>query len=166
MDSITKLVKDPTWWFTAIFVGIFASLVASYFRDGISWVAAHTSKALRARRNARLAREQQYVHFLTGQPTLLLMEMVRTSVRFVLFLGLVGIYMSLPMFMDALSRTPELTSYDFLTVNSSRKLLTPLVPAAGIAACYVGFRVVSDLRIVLRAWREYRSICKRNQGQD
>src|ERR1017187_1647638 len=56
MDSIIRLLRDPSWWFTAVFIGILARLVARYFRDNISSVAARSSQAWPTRREARLAR--------------------------------------------------------------------------------------------------------------
>jgi hypothetical protein len=168
MDSIFKLIKDPSWWFTAVFIAILASVAASYFRDGISSVAARMSKVLRARRVTRLANESSRILFLAAHPSLLLMEMLHTTLLFICFLSQVGMYLMLPAFINIVSNTPELMRFDFFSPSPDtfRKVNLIWVPIMGVSASYWGIRVVSRLRVVVKAMREYEGICKRNQNQN
>jgi hypothetical protein len=166
MDSIFKLINDPSWWFTAVFIGILASLGASYFRDGISLVAARMSKVLRARRATRLAKEQSRISFLAAHPNLLLMQILRVILLFICFLAQVGMYLLLPMFIESVSKTPELMRFDFFNPDTSRRITLLWVPILGVSASYWGVRVMSRLRVVMKAIREYETICKQNQKQD
>jgi hypothetical protein len=160
MDSIIKLVRDPGWWFTAVFVGILASLTASYFRDVISSRVARVSGVFRARREARLALEQRRIGFLVAHPDLLIMEMVRCTTGVVLFLGVVGCFTSLGLLVDAIEKRPEMKQFGFVNTETFRTVLQLLVLFVGVVAAYVGHRVASAVRIVVRARRDYERVCR------
>jgi hypothetical protein len=155
MDSIIQLVKDPSWWFTAVFVGIFASVIASYFRDGTSLITAHLSRTLRMRRQARLEKEQKRIDFLVLHPDLLIMEMVRVVFQLILFTGNVGLYISLPIFFDVINKTPELAKYNFFSLKAPVEMMLIATSLTGLLAMITGFRISSRLKIPLKARRQY-----------
>jgi hypothetical protein len=55
MRSILNDLHSPDWWFTALVMGIFASLVAAYVKDGVPVLVSGVSRRLshRRRRNLR-----------------------------------------------------------------------------------------------------------------
>jgi hypothetical protein len=54
MDQIIASLKSPGWWFTACFVGILASVLAGYLKDGFQLFLSRFSRRMRKRRWKRL----------------------------------------------------------------------------------------------------------------
>ena len=160
MNSIIKSLKDPSWWFTAVFISILASLVSSYLRDAISSAASQMSKELKTRRDARLARESRRVSLLVAHPDLLIMELIRATVLFIGFLGLDGISLSLPLFISASSKTPESSKDAFVSADTFHWIFSILFLAVGSMAMYCGFLATSRMRFVMRARSEFERSCR------
>ena len=55
MDWLRKLVSDPGWWVTAVFVGLIVSVAAGFLKDAISRLLASFSKRFRTWRSTRRA---------------------------------------------------------------------------------------------------------------
>jgi len=88
MESIYRLLRDPTWWFTAVVIGIIASLSASYLRDGISMVAAKVSEGWANRRALRLSKDDRHVRMLAAHPHLLTLEGIHICAHFLMIMFL------------------------------------------------------------------------------
>jgi hypothetical protein len=47
METIKKLIEDPGWWVTAVFVGLIVSVIAGFLKDAISNTLATSSSRFR-----------------------------------------------------------------------------------------------------------------------
>lgn len=54
MDKIVELIKDPSWWFSALFISIVTSLLAAFLKDWFSKLLSHFSKTYRLHRYKNL----------------------------------------------------------------------------------------------------------------
>ena len=160
MDSIIKLMKDPSWWFAVVFAGIIFGLIAGYFKDGISSIVARMSKSCRVRRETTLLREKERTELLVAHPSLLIMEIIWHLRDTALFFAIYIIYLLLPVFDDVVTKSTYATTLDLFL---SRKFFLASVFLFGGLEAFLGFWVVSRMRFVMNAWREYRMSIKRNQ---
>ena len=142
MDAIARLFKDPTWWFTAVFIAILASLFASYLRDGISFLTAKTSSSLQARRIARLTREQKRIDFLVSHPNIILMEIMTCTIQTVYACTLLITYVSVVLSLQR----------DALSYQKPPGSFVHFIPAA---ASYLLYKTSLNLKIVLQAKRKH-----------
>jgi hypothetical protein len=55
MEAINKLIRDPGWWVTAVFVGLIVSLIAGFLKDAIGSALARSSSRFRDWRQHRRA---------------------------------------------------------------------------------------------------------------
>ena len=44
MDKILEHIQDPSWWFSAFFVAILASILAAFVKDWVAVFISHFSK--------------------------------------------------------------------------------------------------------------------------
>lgn len=160
MESIAKIIKDPTWWFTAVLIGILVSLIASYLRDFVSWFASKSSSVLRARREKRLEEERVRIELLVAFPELLTMEITRAAISVVIFLATFSLYVSYPGFIETMCNTPEMMKLSILSPTVSRKIAIYLMPLLGVVASLAGFRANARLRIVVKARGQFEKQCK------
>jgi hypothetical protein len=156
MDGIKKLVADPAWWFTAVIIGLLASLAASYIRDAISYVASRYSAWARDRRARRLARLSYETQLLINFPTLLVAELLRCMYLATLFTTIL-IAATLCNVMAVIRRPDLVYVIPFTFVD------WPLnfgVLFGDVLAMFFGNRMIAGLRPAWAALREYRKRCK------
>lgn len=161
MDSIFKLLKDPSWWFTIILIGILASLAAAYLRDWISLLASHLSQKAKLRRDQRLARENEFRQLLLADSNLLIVELLLTLLSVICFLALTFFYISLPSVTDSLSRLYVSKHPSTESTSAYWDIIQYGWLALGLLANYVGFRTMMRLRLAIKAKREYERSVKR-----
>jgi hypothetical protein len=151
MDGIKRLLSDPTWWFTAVIVGILASLFASYIRDAVSWLASRAFKLSRKRRDRRLAMEARRIDFLAGHPDLLILEMGKLILEVLYFALIAGLSISILMFLTLSQKisAPNVSLWDnkFFGYGASGVF--------GLLSGFLGALISFRLRIVSRARRKY-----------
>jgi hypothetical protein len=50
LEKIISYLKDPAWWFTAVFIGIIVSLISGFLKDAVRNLAAKFSITYRAKK--------------------------------------------------------------------------------------------------------------------
>jgi hypothetical protein len=105
MNGVINNIKDPSWWFTAVIVAIFASLFAAYIKDLIGRGIASLSGKYNRRRQEQQEREKKLVADIADDPTRLLVS-----------LGLLII---------------NIVTYQFLTVSAGFTYLAIIIPSSG-----------------------------------
>ncbi len=84
MDTISKLLSDPAWWFTAIFIAIVINLLSTYLRDFIDRIFSKLSRKYRLRTIKKDKEGEQLAVHLANDPTMLVMYSV-TMVYYMVF---------------------------------------------------------------------------------
>jgi hypothetical protein len=166
MESIIRLFKDPGWWFTAVFIGILASLLAAYLRDGISSLAALTSTTFRVRRDRRLAAEQTRIHLLAKHPDLLLAELIRCTIRILCFIGMLIIFICFPVAADTMGKLDQQSSSNPLGIDFVRRIVFFCWLVIGVLVCFMAFHATRRVKIAAEAREEYERLCKLDNERD
>ncbi|MEL6333386.1 MAG: hypothetical protein AAFQ76_12430, partial [Cyanobacteria bacterium J06626_26] len=77
MDKILELLKDPSWWFSALFIAIMASVIAAFLKDWISSIISIFSSSYRDWSNKKAIEQNKYIQALAGNSTLLIISYFR-----------------------------------------------------------------------------------------
>ncbi|MEL6128821.1 MAG: hypothetical protein AAFP00_03440 [Bacteroidota bacterium] len=85
MDKILELLKDPSWWFSALFIAIMASVIAAFLKDWISSIISIFSSSYRDWSNKKAIEQNKYIQELAGNSTLLIISYFRVMVGIILF---------------------------------------------------------------------------------
>ncbi|CAN5801288.1 hypothetical protein BH23GEM5_BH23GEM5_27330 [soil metagenome] len=81
MEKIRQLLVDPSWWFSALFVGIVASVIAGYTKDYIGVAGAKVSHRYRTMREASQQRRQERLAEMAEDPVMLILFSIRTHAQ-------------------------------------------------------------------------------------
>lgn len=141
MSTILSNLRDPSWWFTAIFVTIIAGVASGFVKETLEKLIASSSSRYKSWLSARAESRENVVRALADNPQFL--ALVYTSVVAGLLIHVLAViaYLVATLFIGA-------TRHDVLWQI--------LAPPLGAAAAYVGFRATARLSLVTRALRLYR----------
>src|SRR5437588_6631566 len=92
MDDILHHLKDPSWWFTAFFVAILASVIAAYLREYIGKGLAFFSGHFRIRRDRRLAKLDHIARSIAASEPLLIIEFLRSIALLILWIFVFALF--------------------------------------------------------------------------
>ncbi len=150
MDSVIILLKDPSWWFSAVFVGLLISVLGSYFRDGLTLIFSKFSKTFQIYSKKKIVENKKYINFLVSNPDILAIEITKILLSIAICLILILIYFSLPAI---LYQTEE------MRVSSYDKYVVLLLMICNLAYIIrLGWVVTFKTRIVMFAYRKYYTI--------
>ena len=153
MDAIANNLSDPSWWFSAFFVAIIASVVAGFLKDRIERLISKVSDSFRRRRAAALEQRTKTIEVLVDNPTYLSFALHRANLRLVLCAMTTLLFVSTPILLYVTPRSDEtliwLGQKDF-----ARHVLMPML---GLVSVLAGFRAATTLSIVLEALRRFRT---------
>jgi hypothetical protein len=154
MNAIADLFKDPAWWFTAVVVGIFASVIAGFAKDYISLLASKVSVASAKRRERKLEVRKASVEAMIADSRYMYIMILLAIISLLFTMVLIIVFFESPILLTAV---PEADS----TLRESRDLATwrILAPTVGILANIMAYLTTSRLSVIYEAIREY---CKRN----
>jgi hypothetical protein len=85
MELITKNLSDPSWWFSAFFVAIIASIVAGFLKDRIERFISNISNSFRRRWATTLELRTKTIEALVENPTYLSFALHRATLGIVLW---------------------------------------------------------------------------------
>jgi len=143
MDAIIQQLKDPGWWFTAVFVGIVGSIIAGFCQNRISAWAARYSVAAKERRQRKLKEAEERIRFLVENPDLLGMHITWAIGRAVLFVAIICLWYLNGIWIDVL----ELTSSNL----TERWFLYLGFVFYGAVAAAMGYKSARGLDVPLTA---------------
>ena len=89
MDKIFEYLKDPSWWFTTVFIGAIASLLGGFLN---AWLSRISSRYSRWRVKKREQKEAE-IQLILSNETLLAVEMQRCLFHWVVYLFLQGVFL-------------------------------------------------------------------------
>lgn len=92
MSRICVLLRDPTWWFTAVLVAVLASLAASFLRDVLLSALATVSRTCRQVKQRSDDSIAQQANTLANDETLLVLATCTEIRSFLVFLASLTIY--------------------------------------------------------------------------
>ncbi len=152
MDAITKNLFDPSWWFSAFFVAIIASVAAGFLKDRIERFISKVSDSFRRRRATALELRTKTIEALVENPTYLSFALHRATLRLVLWVMATLLFVSTPILLYV---TPQ--SDDTLMWLGQKELArNVLMPLLGVASAFIGFRTATTLSIVVEALQQFR----------
>jgi hypothetical protein len=79
MHQIVADMKDPAWWFTAVFIGIVVSVFAGFAKERIELMFGALSGRFRARQIEKAKRRDSVVNALAENEGFLILAMVRVT---------------------------------------------------------------------------------------
>ena len=154
MTTIWKNLSDPSWWFTAFFVAIIASLIAGFLQARVQRLFARTWDWYRDRKSANLAALDSLSDSLSEDPQYLSLTMHRMNTRLILWSLSMIIFLASPTALNTFLATPlgpSDSSHIFV-----RFAIYIFTIAIGTFSMWIGFKSSSSLDIVLAAYRKYR----------
>jgi hypothetical protein len=152
MDAIKNSLSDPSWWFTAVVVAIFASLAGSFVRDGLSWLFSKTFDTVKDRRLARMANTQTRVDFLSRHANMLIIEYIRVSILFSAFLASSVLFLN-AFAISQIAITASVGDDRNKAVNIAWLCISIVL---GMTAVSAGYFSIDRLRVAKLAAQEYR----------
>ena len=151
MKRIVDFLADPAWWFTAVFVGVMASLFASYLRDVIGRAVATVSARQRKRSETRARELARRADELAADKTMfLLANMKAIGATVVFFCLLLLSVLLIVLFFGPLSSPLEASE------RVARIVLLLLVVFATLAVGDVLSVRIHTLKEALRIYSEAR----------
>ena len=137
MQQIYQLLSDPGWWFTAVLIGILASLCASYIRDFFEYLLSHLSSVYRRRLEARREKRRRIIHVLANESTLHIVVGLLLLTFTVMFATLILLYVTFPVYLRARYFTDlPLAPRDVSRLNDTLALAGIVIGLLGICAAY------------------------------
>lgn len=79
MGKIAEALADPSWWFTAVVVGVLAGVAGGMLKDSIDRAMASRSKALKAERRARIAANAAELRIDSRDPVIVSTSTIRAG---------------------------------------------------------------------------------------
>ena len=155
MDAIINNLKDPSWWFSAFFFAIIASVLAGFLKDRIEkWLSTifFNLKSWRAR---RVEARTKLIEAILADQMYFQILLFRTVMALILFTLISIMYFSVPVLLSIM---PEQTS-NLLKFDRKFLILEIFTPVFGLLNVLVSYRAAGLMSIASQVTREYR---KRN----
>jgi len=92
MEKIVSFLKDPAWWFTAVFIAIIASLAAGFSKDAVQNIFAKFSKTYQIKRDERERKFQIEVEALLRDKEYMIFTFLRSLTQIVACMTLITIF--------------------------------------------------------------------------
>jgi|KBSMisStaDraftv2_1062788.scaffolds.fasta_scaffold39592_4 spore maturation protein SpmA len=150
MDAILNNLRDPSWWFTAIFVTIIVGVAAGFLKEKTESVISSLSSRYKYWASSRAEARATVVRLLAGNPQFLLLTYISVVVGLLIHVVAVILYLVTLLFFDAAPH--EAVAGD----ARGFMIWKVLMPFLGAVATYVGFRATARLSLVNRALKLYR----------
>ena len=153
MDAIAKNLSDPSWWFSAFFVAIVASVAAGFLKDRIERLFSKVSDTFRRRRAAALELRTKTIEALVENPTYLSLVLHRATLRLVLWVMATLLFVSTSILLNVTPQSDE----TLIWLGQKEFAKYALMPLLGFASVLVGYRAATTLSIVFEALRQFRT---------
>jgi hypothetical protein len=153
MEAIAKNLSDPSWWFSALFVAIIASVIAGFLKDRVERMFSRVSDSFRRRRANELEVRNKTLEALVENPTYLSFALHRVTLRLVLWVMATLLFLSTPILLYVTPPSDE-TLIWLGQKEFARKALMPLM---GVVSAVIGFRAATSISIVFEALKRFRA---------
>jgi hypothetical protein len=150
MNGILSNLRDPSWWFTAIFVTIIAGVAAGFLKETLEKLISASSSGYKSWTSARAKAREDVVRALAENPQFLALGYMSVVAGLLIHVLAVIMYLVATLFLGA-------APHDAIAGEARPFIIWKvLMPLLGAAAAYVGFRATARLSLVTRALRLYR----------
>jgi spore maturation protein SpmA len=150
MNAILSNLRDPSWWFTALFVTIIAGVASGFLKEKIEKLISSLSSRYKAWASARAEARENAVRVLAENPQFLTLTYINVVAGLLIHVLAVIMYLVTTLFFDA-------APHDAVAGDARRFMIWKiLMPLLGAAATYFGFRATARLSLVIRALKLYR----------
>jgi len=153
MDAIANNLKDPSWWFSAFFIAIIASVIAGFLKERIEKWLSNTFSSLRSWRAKREAERNMVIEALLTDHMYFQIALFRAVVALILFALCSIMYFSAPVL---LATAPEQSGH-LIDIDRKFFIWKVFTPILGLFNVLVSYRAVRLLSLIFQAIREYRS---------
>jgi len=120
MDSILKALRDPSWWFTVIIIGIFVGVLGGLLKDGLKTAVPQLIQRYRQSRKERKAADQQQVDFWISNPDVMRLEFAALGLQFCLMIVFIVLLMGFPLLVAAGNANPDFRVIGPLVLGEDR----------------------------------------------
>lgn len=79
MDSITKQLTSPEWWFTVVIVGLIIGIISAYAKDWLTYFLSSLSSRYRKYAQTKLEARANEIAMLVAYKEMLIIEYIRTA---------------------------------------------------------------------------------------
>lgn len=147
MNGVIQNLKDPSWWFTALFMGILASVLAGFLKDHIERWLSSLSVNFRSARAKKAGEREQLIESLASDAQFLTLAYLEAIEGLLLFVTITLLFFALPGFIEFMPLSP-ITGFPIPRI---------LVPVTGIMSIFAAFFAASRIALVRQAYRLYRT---------
>ncbi len=152
MEAIVDNLKDPSWWFSAFFVAIIASIIAAFLKERMEKWLGNTFSSLKSWRVQREAERSKVIEALLTDQTYFQMALFRAGVGVIFFAISCTLYFSSPvLFVTAPARLGNELDNDL-----KYYVWYGLIVFLGTFNVWVSYKVVSRLSLIYEVIRKYR----------
>ena len=152
MDAIANNLKDPSWWFSAFFIAIIASVIASFLKERIEKLLSKTFSSLTSWRARKELERANLIESLLADQMYFHIALFRTVVALILFALASIMYFSAPVLLATL---PDQSSH-LLEIDRKFFIWKVFTPILGFFNIIVAYRATRRISVVSQAIREYR----------
>jgi hypothetical protein len=154
VDRIIQQLKEPSWWFTAFFVAIIASLLAGFLKDALTRWMAGAFGWYGKRKESSLALREYSLEFLTTDPIFATLYSVRLILKSLALLFCLGMFTAIPVWADLTLSSPSF--YNWVWTGLSRQHATVFAKiqfvSLGVVSVLLCFITASDWALFLKAY--------------
>ena len=156
MDKIVLFLKDPSWWFSAFFIAIVASVVAGFAKDRLESLIGKLSNRGRLWQERRRGERAQIEDMMADNEGFLVISFVRAT-SFVLFVILLfSLYLISPMFVQLTAMWCRMVPADPTCGLNSELFAVVIGNFFGLLSVVIGYSSTSNMSLVMRAYKKYR----------
>lgn len=156
MSGIVENLKDPSWWFSAFFIAIVASVIAGFAKDRLGLLAARFSSSMKLRLEKRLIVKKARIEWLVENETLLILTAIMAGFFTVISFLIIIMFLLSPMWVDAFHNLCDMATFDPSCKLNPQIFMIFAYAFFGVTSIYSSFKSSSALIISTDAICEYR----------
>lgn len=112
MNQIISSIKDPAWWFTAVFIGIIVSVFAAFIKDFIQGFFAKISSRSREKQAKRLLCRLKRIEILAENEGYLIINLIMVGIALFLFFAFFILFLLSPLIVQVIGTWCRLVPED------------------------------------------------------
>jgi hypothetical protein len=156
MDKILKFLQDPSWWFSAFFIAIIASILAAFAKDWISNLISHFSGSYRKWNQKKVTAQNERVHRLASDFDCIVISYLRSIIGLIVFTQSFSSFLLMPMWGNMMIRDPSFKSMMLFSFESHLLFVKLMATLFGLVSMTSGYLSTQMFRFSNKAFREYK----------